>query len=86
MGATNSIFRAPTDLKDLKVSLFVEGGFYGAGLLEPSAVMGVLQNAKNSRLWIHFRKSHLMGLVSVWGLVSTSSEKLREQEGPYTHG
>ncbi len=27
-----------------------------------------------------------MGWVSVWGLVTTSSEKLQEQLGPYTHG
>ncbi len=48
--------------------------------------MGVGQNAKNSGLWIHFRKSHLMGIVSVWGLVITSSEKPREIIGSYTHG
>ena len=41
--------------------------------------------AENSGLRIHFRKNHLMGIVSVCGLVTTSSDKLREQLGLYTY-
>ena len=32
----------------------------------------------------HFWKGHLIGIVSVWGLETTSSEKPRKQMGSYT--